>query len=65
MGAPFLMSEVPLYMVSERALLHSHTLSQNPQPETPEREFSIDNPLVRIHLSVKMILRDRSCAMEI
>ena len=28
-----------------------------------EREFFIDNLLVRIHLIIKMILADRSCAM--
>ena len=28
-----------------------------------ERDFSIDNLLVRIHLFLEMILVDRSCAM--
>ena len=31
--------------------------------EVPEREFFIDNLLVRIHLIIKMVLVDRPCAM--
>ena len=30
-----------------------------------EREFFIDNPLVRTHLIIEMILADRPCAMEV
>jgi len=30
-----------------------------------EREFSIDNLLVRIHFIVEMILVDRPCAMRV
>ena len=31
----------------------------------PEREFCIDNLLVRIHLIIEMILVDRPCAMGV
>ena len=30
-----------------------------------EREFFIDNLLVRIHLTIEMILVDRHCAMRV
>ena len=31
----------------------------------PEREFFIDNLLVRIHLIIEMIIVDRPCAMGV
>jgi len=33
--------------------------------QSREREFFIDNLLVRIHLIIEMILVDRSCAMGV
>ena len=33
--------------------------------EAAEREFLIDNLLVRIHLIIEMILVDRPCAMGV
>ena len=38
---------------------------RNPKPFAQEREFLIDNLLVRIHLIIEMILVDRPCAMGI
>jgi len=47
---------------------HSH-LSSVPlaitPPRLPEREFFIDNLLVRVHLFVEMILVDRPCAIGV
>ena len=34
-------------------------------PPRPEREFFIDNLLVRIHFIIEMILVDRPCAMGV
>ena len=34
-------------------------------PRPPEREFVIDNLLVRIHLIIEMILVDRPCVMGV
>ena len=63
------MSEVPLHRSYGRASPNSlgppeewcvFALSSN-----PEREFFIDNLLVRIHLIIQMILVDRPCAMGV
>ena len=35
------------------------------QGPSPERDFFIDNPLVRIHLIIEMILVDRPCVMGV
>jgi len=51
------MSEVPLYTWG--APPSSLTL----HPE--EREFCIDNLLLRIHLIIEMVLVDRPCAMGV
>ena len=45
------MSEVPLYPRGRKV--------------QREREFFIDNLLVRIHLIIEMILVDRPCAMGV
>ena len=40
-------------------------LSPHPPTLNPEREFFIDNLLVRIHFIIEMSLVDRRCAMGV
>ena len=54
------MSEVALYRHTHPPLAPSP-----PRTRLPEREFFIDNLLVRIHLIIEMILVDRPCAMAV
>ena len=53
-GGRFLVGEVPLYGVSGLSRWTSR-----------EREFFIDNLLVRIHLIIEMMLVDRPCTMGV
>jgi len=45
--------------------LQNHMQFEGEVPQVPEREFFIDNLLVRIHLIIEMILVDRPCAMGV
>ena len=62
------MSEVPLHTLRPQAQLPA------PQDRAPgrlcgnpyrEKEFFIDNLLVRIHLIIEMVLVDRPCAIGV
>ena len=44
---------------------HLTDFSVTPEPQTPEREFLVDNLLVQIHLIIEMILVDRPCARRV
>ena len=48
-----------------RALRAAADQGSSPSPTLSEREFFIDNPLVRIHLIIVMISVDRPCAMGV
>ena len=53
-------------LVARRVRLRLSTASMWVLPQAAsEREFFIDNLLVRIHLIVEMILVDRPCAMGV
>ena len=59
------MSEVPLYR-PDRTPVFSADANQRdfvPRWEGREREFSIDNLMVQLHLIIEMISVDRLCAM--
>ena len=56
-GRQFLMSEVPLYPWRPEA----HHKRIKGSGINKEREYFIDNLLVRIHLIIEMILIDRPC----
>ena len=51
-GGAFLMSEVPRYLMEVHAPLHYQSAFF---AKVREREFFIDNLLVRIHLIIEMI----------
>ena len=57
--------KVPGHSWRDKWTARSGRLSQLyiPRDFHSQREFFIDNPLVRIHLIIEMILVDRPCAM--
>jgi len=65
------MSEVPQYLgfkgtYGDKVPHHRLDRREHQQDDAPcQREFFVDNLLVRIHLIIEIILVDRPCAMGV